>query len=155
MSTNESAALVGKHQDGGGTWTRRGAESVSYCSTEPRPMQTGSPVFVGAVVVGNVSGGVFTKTARGSRHMLRSPRGWALDLQSLRDAEGAGAVTVEIVDVESGITYSAPCSRIHLLGFHLNRGHGEQIALLLRYWQQLPPAGSYQQAALFAPTVTA
>lgn len=151
MSTNESAAQVGKHLDGGGTRTRRGAESLSYSSTGSAGMQT-TPVYVGAVVVGAVADGVFRKTVRGSRHMLRSPRAWALDLESLRDAEGAGAVTVRIDDTESGISYSAPCSRIHLLGFRLNRGHGQQVALLLRYWQQLAPAvGAAQQLALFAP----
>jgi hypothetical protein len=85
--------------------------------------------------VGHVEGAVFRKTVRGSVHMLRRPPAWALDLQSLADAEAAGATAVEIHDRETGLTYWATIASIRRYGFPLNRGHGAQVGLVLERWQ--------------------
>ena len=85
-------------------------------------------------VVGRVSGGVFRKRVRGSRHMLRNPRAWALDTQSLLDAERLGARVVAITDTETGRTFSASVALIRWRGFTFDRGHGRQIALPLGFW---------------------
>ena len=71
---------------------------------------------------------------KASRHMLRKPRAWALDIQSLVDAEALGAHTVAIEDIETAQTYSAPMSLIRRFGFVFDRGHGRQIGLPLEQW---------------------
>jgi hypothetical protein len=86
-------------------------------------------------VVGEVRAGVFRKTAQASRHMLRRPPAWALDIASLDEAEALGAARVRIRDTESGRLYLAPISLIRHDGFRLNRGHGQQLALGLEFWQ--------------------
>ena len=92
-------------------------------------------IRAGAKVVGHVKVGTFIKKVRASKHMLRSPRGCALDIQSLKDAERLGAVRVEICDTESGLTYSASVDLILAKGIRLNRRFGEQIALPLYLWK--------------------
>lgn len=93
-----------------------------------------STIWAGGKVVGEVAEGKFIKRVRGSRHMLREPKGWAVDVQSLADAEELGAASVEIVDVETDVTYSATIARIQEKGFRLDRGHGAQVAVPLRLW---------------------
>jgi len=66
--------------------------------------------------------------------MLRQPKGWALDCQSLEDAEAKGARKVEIEDTESGLTYSASVALIRSKGVAIDRKFGFQIALPLHYW---------------------
>lgn len=92
------------------------------------------PVYVQSRVVGHVEGAVFRKVVRGSVHMLRRPPAWALDLQSLLDAEAAGATSVEVHDTETGRTYRASVETIRRHGFTFDRGHGRQIGLALDRW---------------------
>jgi len=92
-------------------------------------------IRAGAKVVGHVEGERFVKKVSASKHQLRSPRGWALDVQSLQDAEKAGAKTVELRDTETGNTYAASIALIRAKGIRLNRGWGEQIACPLTMWQ--------------------
>ena len=94
-------------------------------------------------MVGKVENGAFLKSVQASKHMLRSPRGWALDVQSLKDAERLGAIRVEICDTESGLTYSASVDLILAKGIRLNRRFGEQIALPLHLWKIEQP-GAHQ-----------
>jgi len=94
----------------------------------------GIPIRAGGQIVGRVTGDRFIKRLKGSRHMLREPRGWALDADSLSDAERFGAREVAIIDVETDITYSATVERIRAKGFKFDRGFGLQIALPLRHW---------------------
>jgi len=85
-------------------------------------------------IVGEVRGNKFVKRVKGSKHMLREPRGWALDSESLVAAERLGAREVEIEDTESGAIYTASFERIRSKGLHLDRGHGSQICLPLQFW---------------------
>jgi hypothetical protein len=85
-------------------------------------------------IVGRVVGNTFKKTVKASKHMLREPRGWALDSESLVAAERLGAREVEIEDIESGAIYTASFERIRSRGFHFDRGHGSQICLPLQFW---------------------
>ena len=93
-----------------------------------------STISVGGRVVGQVAEGKFIKNAKGSVHMLREPKGWAVDVQSLANAKDLGAEAVEIHDTESGITYSAPIAQILAKGFRFDRGFGQQICLPLKSW---------------------
>jgi hypothetical protein len=105
-----------------------------------------STISVGGRVVGEVVEGKFIKNAKGSLHMLRAPKGWAVDVQSLADAESLGAETVEIRDSETDITYSAPVARIQAKGFRFDRGFGPQICLALQYWSIRRPGEAKQLA---------
>jgi hypothetical protein len=66
--------------------------------------------------------------------MLLKPRAWCFDRQSLLDAKAAGAVSVELEDVDTGTIYAASMARIWERGFPVSRGHGPQIGLVLSLW---------------------
>ena len=84
--------------------------------------------------MGRVVGDRFYKRVRASKHMLREPRGWALDSESLVAAERLGAREAEIEDTEGGAIYTASLERIRSKGFRFDRGHGQQICLPLQFW---------------------
>ncbi len=110
----------------------------------------GAQVYVGERVVGQVRGDVFQKAAYGSKHMLRRPPAWALDLRSLDEAERLGALSVSILDRESGLTYRASVNTIRRDGRLFNRGHGEQVWLALDRWVVTRPGEvRAQQLTLF------
>lgn len=71
--------------------------------------------------------------ARGSVHRLRAPAGWAIQKDVLqfhvRDVR-----RVEIVDVETGATYTAGLSDFIRAGVEIERGYGAQLALPLASW---------------------
>ncbi len=129
MKEKEKAAWSGaRRPENGGAPTR-------HLHFTPESSTSGIPIRVRGRIVGRVQDGVFRKRVRGSRHMLRKPKkAWALDVQSLEQAEALGAWLVELLDLESGLRYRAPISRIRLRGFRLDRGHGEQLALRLEEW---------------------
>lgn len=86
-------------------------------------------------IVGVAEGGVFRKDKlRGSVHMLRTPRGWALDLVSLSRAEELGCQEVLLTDCEAHTTYSASLETIRLYGIPVDRGCGPQLCLQLEDW---------------------
>jgi hypothetical protein len=98
--------------------------------------------------IGRVEGGIFYKSIRGSKHMLRKPPGLAVDLMALMDAEQAGAIRILITDNETGIKYSTAISHLKRAGFTFDRGAGRQIALALESFIQERP-GAPVQLALF------
>ena len=85
----------------------------------------------------------FFKTIR-KNHILRKPPAIALDLQSLRDAEAAGATHVEIDIREDGTIYRAPISGIWAKGFEFDRGWGSQQGLVLNGWVKTKKGGGLQ-----------
>jgi hypothetical protein len=95
---------------------------------------------VGGKVVGHVAGDTFHKCVRGSRHRLRKPPAWALDVQNLANAETVGAQWVEMRDEETGRRYRAAIAEIRLHGFAIDRGFGRQIGLSLNRWELRPQA---------------
>lgn len=97
-------------------------------------MQNYTPIRVGNKLVGHVSGDTFAKRVSASRHFLRTPKAIALDLDSLAQAEQAGARRVAVEDTESGIIYRASIDYIRQAGFEIDRGFGRQIALPLNGW---------------------
>ena len=100
------------------------------------PHSNSTPILAQGKAVGAVRGGVFYKRCRASVHMLRKPPAWALDVQSLLDAEAAGAREVEILDVETNRRWRASVALLRSdKAFELNRGFGLQVALPLRLWQ--------------------
>lgn len=100
--------------------------------TKPNGEQ--QPIYAGGRVVGEVHSAVFNKRIKGSLHMLRKPRAIALDVDSLRQAKEYGAATIRITDTESGAVYSCDMAHFYRHSFLLNRGYGEQRAMILDRW---------------------
>lgn len=103
-----------------------------------------TPIFVGRKVVGRVEGDVFSKSIRGSRHMLRHPRALAFDVSTLNDAETLGALWVKVLDLDSKTVYRASIRRIREKGKKFSRGCGEQIFLTLENFTITRPGGPVQ-----------
>lgn len=87
-------------------------------------------------VIGHVSHGRFIKNVSASRHMLRKPPAWAFGLNSLMEAEAAGAWIIELRDKDSGKVYRASLKAVRQYGFEIRRGYEVQLALTLRHWQR-------------------
>lgn len=104
-------------------------------------------------VVGSVRTGTpgkpFVKPVDSTRHMLRSPKAWAVGAESLTSAEALGSQLVILHDRATGDIYSAPIATIRERGFPINRGFGPQIVLVLGEWSrngQQPEAAAKRQA---------
>ena len=87
-------------------------------------------------VVGQVTGGTLTKTVHSSRHLLRRPPAWALDVASLEQAIALGARRVVLHDADTGMTYEATLDLFDSYAFDLDRGFGRQRALPLERWSR-------------------
>lgn len=92
------------------------------------------------VPIGAVDGTVFFKTVQGSAHFLRTPPAICSDVSAIRQARAAGADTMVVLDTETNIEYRASFLRIEEKGFAFERGHGEQIALAMKYWSDNNPS---------------
>jgi hypothetical protein len=91
-------------------------------------------IYAQGKVVGRVTHGVFEKSVIGSIHFLRKPPAISFDIDSLRQAERAGAYTLHIVDKETGKVYTTTMKKLLKRGFAFNRGFGKQIGLRLGEW---------------------
>ena len=106
-------------------------------------------IYAQSQIVGEVRAKTFYKSVRSSRHMLRRPQAWALDCQSLRDAEAAGAERVELHDKDTGDTYTASIAHVWRFGFEFDRKHGAQIGLVLERWTLHRPGQAAQLVFAF------
>lgn len=107
-----------------------------FTTRKPQKSSKFFPVRVGNHVVGKVSGDTFLKSVDGSRHFLRVPPAICFDVQSLKDAEQAGAVYAEVTDRETSKVYRSSIRFVWEQGFKVNRGFGEQWALALKEWNR-------------------
>lgn len=113
---------------------QRGAADETQRSDPGVSSVDSTPIYAGSKVVGKVAGRVFYKELCGPRHMLRKPRAWAFDSQSLLDAAAAGAQWAEILDRADGKRYRAKLETIVTHGFAVNRGCGAQWGMCLADW---------------------
>lgn len=98
-------------------------------------MSSISKIWTGNRVVGEVVDGTFKKSIYASRHLLRRPPAICLSVESLNQAEQAGAKVIEVNDKESGLVYSCTVTHFRQYAFDLQRGGYEaQKALPLSYW---------------------
>ena len=74
------------------------------------------------------------KRARGDKHMVRKPRGWALDVDIFQQMLKIGVRWFEILDKQSGIKYFCSFDAFQSLAVPLDRGYGAQLCLPLKYW---------------------
>lgn len=141
---------MSNRKNAGGNRRNDGTRTTSSHSHYSKAQRTVSSVtiYVGQKVIGYVTNGVFTKSIRGSVHMLRRPRAIAFDISTLKDAEAAGARRVEVTDTDSGRVYQLPMSTVWAKGFEFNRGFGEQIGVCLSDWLR-PGEVEVRQPSLF------
>ena len=115
--------------------TAGGASSDVHHSTPNLKNQTGTPIYSGdGRVVGEVRNDIFYKCVKASVHFLRQPPAIAFDIVSLQSAAEAGAESVEVLDTESGRVYQTSIGNIWANGRRFNRGHNDQIFLVLNRW---------------------
>ena len=96
----------------------------------------GVKILVDGRVVGTVSGRFFYKQVDSTKHFLRKPRAICLDVQSIKDAEEAGALFVKVTDKVTNATYQSSIKNIRENGFQINRRFGLQIALTFKHWNK-------------------
>jgi hypothetical protein len=93
------------------------------------------------LVIGEVDeAGVFRKRVRGSQHFLRQPPAIAFDRSTLAAAEQAGALSLEVIDLDTNSTYRCSISVFRSHCLFIDRGFGLQWALPLRRWNVLSTA---------------
>jgi len=102
-----------------------------------------TPIYVRSKVVGIVQGNTFLKSIR-KNHFLQKPPAIAFDIDSLNQAKQAGAVNVQVTDRNTGTIYRATIQHILENGREFNRGHGDQIFLVLDGWVKSKPGGGLQ-----------
>ena len=83
---------------------------------------------------GKIAGDTWRKMASISKHLLRKPEGWAVDLGDLNRAAALGARFVEIFDLENKITYKASMATMQAKGQKIDRAFGVQVVLPLKHW---------------------
>jgi len=84
---------------------------------------------------GRVTGTTWRKRVRESRHMMRRPRGWALDKADVFAAWGSGVKKIALHELENGCTYHVGLLDLLHGGRTIDLGYGEQLFLPLERWQ--------------------
>jgi hypothetical protein len=102
--------------------------NCDYSTTSRAACQGNNPLH------GKVQGTTWRKMASMSRHLLQTPKAWAVDLLDLERAESMGARFVEIYELEHKVTYRTSVTILRAKGQKLNRSFGVQLALPLCYW---------------------
>ena len=76
----------------------------------------------------------FTKVVKGSIHMLRIPRSWAIDSDVVKKLGDIDCRSIVIIDSENHKKYVIPYPDFLEHAIDVNRGFGDQKALPLIYW---------------------
>ena len=78
----------------------------------------------------------FHKQVYRSTHMLREPESWAIDSEVVRTLEIVGTCRkITVLDKENNFLYEVDFSLFVEKAITIDRGHGAQKALPLRYWK--------------------
>ncbi len=93
---------------------------------------------------GVIAGPVLRKTVSSTKHRLRIPPAWALDLAHVETAERAGVLFVELHDTDDSSTWRATLADFRTFGRRFDRGHGVQLALTLDHWNHSVPGAPVQ-----------
>jgi hypothetical protein len=116
--------------------------SQEYFTTKSTAIKLGNKTF------GIVYSDEFRKVITGSKHLLRRPPAICIDKGALERAEAAGAKKIKITDDETGIIYRCTVDHLKRAAVVINRGFGEQWALVLDSWTVQRP-GQPLQLSLF------
>jgi hypothetical protein len=96
----------------------------------------GIPIYVGEQIVGQVIGDTFYKSIAPNHYLKYPTRAIAFDIDSLKQAEEAGAKIVKIIDRRDGTIYRTTIQKIWEWGIPFNRGWGSQIYLEVYLWDK-------------------
>lgn len=86
-------------------------------------------------VIGSIDNGVFFKKVRGSIHRLNRPPAWAIDSEAYDSKIRHSCRSIVVDDTESGTRYLVSVALFDDKKGYLNRGHGGQYYLVMKYWQ--------------------
>lgn len=89
----------------------------------------------GQVVAHLLDGTTLHKDIQGSKHLLRKPAAIAFDRNTIDVADAYGGQVITVFDKETGTTYWVEMHVFEEKAFLIDRGHGEQLALPMKYWQ--------------------
>ena len=96
-------------------------------------------------IIGILENGILRKEAYASKHMLQSPKGWAIQEYVFEEAKELKAKWVCIRDLESKYCYWATFSDFNLRGYWFDRGFGRQVVLPLKWFIKLTDGDSPDQ----------
>lgn len=91
-------------------------------------------------VIGDIDGGVFYKRVNPEIHMVRRPPSWATDADSFDREVAPNCHTIVLIDITSDKQWEVSVEMFLKHRFKLNRGHGKQYALVLKWWTLIPQA---------------
>ncbi len=149
MRTNEMPASVGSTH---GQRTGDNSAGKRLChaqdSTSRKRRQVVRLTNAQGKTCGALDGDTLRKTVSSSKHRLRIPPAWALDLAHVELAEQHNTQWAELQDSDDGSTWRAALADFRRYGVRLDRGHGVQLALGLNHWTHLVPGAPVQLALL-------
>lgn len=90
---------------------------------------------IGRKTIGTIYGYQFVKIASTAQHMLRDPKGWALDIAVLEQLRKARVAEVVVIDEELNKMWTAPLESYFTYGVFVDRGSDPQSCLPIEYWQ--------------------
>ena len=73
-------------------------------------------------------------------HKLRVPPAWATDADSFDRDVAPYCHTIVLIDITSDQQFTTSIEMFRKHKFQLNRGHGRQYALVLKWWTELNQA---------------
>lgn len=92
-------------------------------------------------------GGVLFRHLHGEKSFLKHPPGIAFAVKALKEAARMGAIEVECLDTETGISYKASMRAFYEKGTSIHRaGWSEQICLTINNWRTDDPKAPRQMA---------
>jgi len=107
------------------------------------------PIKVGNNVIGYLEDNRFIKTVSGSKHMLRTPKAWAIDAWAFDNEVKPNATAIAVVDKETDNEYHASVDTFDKLKGVLDRGFGRQYYLTLNNWNVKEGNNGHQQLSLW------
>ena len=90
---------------------------------------------IGNRLVGRIKGSVFVQYGSANQHMLHSPPASCIDSRLIPELQKRGILWVQ--RTINGESRRIPITRFLTDGFQVNRGHGPQIGVALKYWKPL------------------
>jgi len=110
--------------------------SDGYCSTTEKGREKRTIKAYDGKVIGVSDGITFRKTIRSSLHLLKHPPAIAIDALAYSEHIAPTHETIEVLDTDYDSLYSISIQSFERHKESLNRGHGEQVYVRLRYWKR-------------------
>jgi hypothetical protein len=104
---------------------------MTEVKVKPLPVYTESGAIAGMVVKGHI----FRKEVFGSKHMLHSPPGWAIDAGIFVMLKRYGVDVIQVLDKETKKLYVTSRETFEREGLTVDRSFGPQKVLALPFWK--------------------